>query len=447
MDIINYLPLIVKEGKKQFNKIMDSLKVEDNPLNENILYRGDNLEGLEYLLSNGMKGKVDLIYIDPPFDTNRDWCKKIKINDIIIEQIAYADTWVAELDGKTVKGTIAYLLYMYPRLCLLREILSEKGSIYVHCDWHIGHYLKIILDEIFGKENFVNEIIWCYTQGGRPVDGFPNKHDNIFFYTKVKNNFILNKEDIKIPYDLYSEKSSSSFTKIDEDGRKYKEVYGSDKKKLYRYYEDEGKNTYDWWSDIPKITGRAAVSQNTELVGYETQKPEKLLERIIKASSNEDSIVLDCFCGSGTTLAVAEKLKRKWIGCDNSLASIYTIKKRMKNSHFQIINEKEPLYQLLDYNCDIEGDSITFNLIKYTYSDSFVKLKKNKDLLKIDSIDLIEHLSIWINGINYIDIHKKDQKIPRIFKIDNIEIDRKTEIHISVFDIFGIESQSWMHLD
>jgi site-specific DNA-methyltransferase (adenine-specific)/adenine-specific DNA-methyltransferase len=223
----------------------------------------------------------------------------------VFEQFAYADTWVAELDGKVVKGTIAYLLYMYPRLCLLRELLSEKGSIYVHCDWHIGHYLKIILDEIFGKENFINEIVWCYKSGGAGKKTYAKKHDTLYFYGKT-DNYIFNPDKEK----SYFSGARPGFKNID--------IYKDDEGNWYSLV-----NMKDWW-DL-NMVGRSS----DERIGYGTQKPEKLLERVIKASSNEDSIVLDCFCGSGTTLAVAEKLKRKWIGCDIGKPAILTTRKRL----------------------------------------------------------------------------------------------------------------------
>ena len=283
-------------------------------------------------------GTVDLIYIDPPYATGRIFKNKegFGFDDKNFDTSAYDgsfDNFFNSIKEVIKPFELDYLKYMYPRLKLMKDLLTDNGSIYVHCDWHIGHYLKIILDEIFGKENFVNSIAWCYTQGGRPVHGFPNKHDYLYFYSKKYNKFILNKNDIKIPY-----KQPSRFSKVDEDGRKYYETYGSGKKKKYKYYIDDGKIPYDFWIDIHKITGTSAVCSNTELVDYPTQKPEKLLERIIKASSNEGSIVLDCFCGSGTTLAVAEKLKRKWIGCDISSHAIDVSRKRLEKLNAEFTN-------------------------------------------------------------------------------------------------------------
>lgn len=393
--LIEALPDIVRKGKKEAEQIMQQiadgrrLKLQTNEIvipskdtnyqtlfenfkkeydekaRQNRLIYGDNLLTMAALIAgdeaNGvpsLRWKIDLIYIDPPYDSKADYRTKITLPDVfwnnekgtdieqratVFEQAAYSDTWK--------DGTISYLEYMYPRLYLMRELLSEKWSIYVHLDYHIWHYVKILLDDIFWKYNLVNEIIRCYTQWWRPVNWFPNKHDNIYIYSKSWD-FILNKDAIKIAYDLYSEKSSSAFTKIDENGRRYytKNVNG----KEYKYYMDEWKNPYDWWNDIPKITWRAAVAEDTELTWYATQKPEKLLERIIKASSNEWSIVADFFWWSGTTAAVAEKLGRKWITSDIGKPACMVMRKR-----FIDINECKPfLYQSIG---DYQRESLSQN--------------------------------------------------------------------------------------
>jgi DNA modification methylase len=289
----------------------------------NKIFWGDNLQVMSHLLKE-YRGRIDLIYIDPPFDSKADYKMKIELrgrkttNDhMAFEEKQYGDIWTN--DG--------YLQFMYERLVLMRELLSDTGSIYVHCDYHMNSFLRLIMDELFGPGNIINEVIWCYTQGGRPIDGFPNKHDNIYLYAKNISKFVLNKNDIKIPYDLYSDKSSSAFTRVDTDGRKFYTKWVNEKE--YKYYLDEGKNPYDWWSDIPKVTGRAAVSEDTELVNYPTQKPEKLLSRIIKASSNSGDIIFDCFMGSGTTQAVSMKLGRRFIGADINLGAIQVTSKRL----------------------------------------------------------------------------------------------------------------------
>lgn len=335
----------IAEGKLAlFDQQMRKKRTDDF---RNMLIWGDNKLVMASLLKD-FKGKIDLIYIDPPFDVGADFTMEVPVGDekeavfkdqSTLEMVAYRDMWG--------KGTDSYLHIMYERILLMKELLSETGSLYLHCDWHVGHYLKILLDDIFGKGQLVNEIIWCYTQGGRPLDGYPNKHDVLYFFRK-SSSFKFFKNQIRIPYDLYSDKSSSAFTKVDESGRRYyTKTAGS---KVYKYYFDEGKVPYDWWHDIPKITGRAAASKNTELVDYATQKPERLLERVILGSSEDAALVADFFCGSGTTGVVAERLGRRWIMCDLGRFAVHTSRKRLIDLQRKLYDEGKP-YRAFDvYN-------------------------------------------------------------------------------------------------
>ena len=280
----------------------------DNWMNR--LIYGDNLLAMQALLAGdastglpSLRGKVDLIYIDPPFDSKADYRTKINLpgTDIqqkptVIEQFAYADTWE--------QGTISYLRMMYPRLVLMKELLSDTGSFYVHIDWHIGSYLKVVLDELFTKNNFVNEIIWCYKSGGAGDGGYAKKHDIILFYKKNQLKFNPTKE--------------KSYMGIG---------YSTGNPNVKLYDDGDGKGPYtlvnvkDWWTDI----GMIATSKGRL---YATQKPEALLERIIKASSNEGDLVCDFFGGSGTTAAVAERLGRRWITCDIGKPASLVMRKR-----------------------------------------------------------------------------------------------------------------------
>lgn len=280
----------------------------------NRLIYGDNLLAMQALLAGdaqtglpSLRGKVDLIYIDPPFDSKADYRTKISLpgTDIqqkptVIEQFAYADTWE--------EGTISYLRMIYSRLCLMRELLSEKGSIYVHIDWHIGAYLKLILDDVFGKENFQNEIIWHYIKGASGNDRFGRKHNSILFYSKGDKK-VFNRDDIGIPY------NPETLARAQRGEARYN-VSAEE-------LEERGKNPGDVWIDIPPLQGNSL--ENTS---YATQKPEKLLERIIKASSNEGDLVCDFFGGSGTTAAVAERLGRRWITCDIGKPASLVMRKR-----------------------------------------------------------------------------------------------------------------------
>ena len=260
----------------------------------NTLYQGDNLTILRALPD----ASVDLIATDPPFNTDKDWG-------------AFSDKWEGGLKG--------YLKFMEPRLIECRRVLKDTGSLYLHCDPTASHYLKVMLDGVFGIKQFRNEIVWCYSNCGRPKKFFPNKHDLIYLYSKTDNALWNN---IKIPYsEKYIERS---FRHVDENGRRYrKRTEGN----IERYYADEGMTPNDWW-DMAVLNRMAK-----ERLGYPTQKPLALYERIIKASSNQGDTVLDPFAGSGTTLDAAHTLGRHWIGIDNGTEAIKTIQDRLRQRH------------------------------------------------------------------------------------------------------------------
>lgn len=275
------------------------------------------------------QGGIKLIYIDPPFDVGADFSMKIEIGDNkdkytkeanALEELAYRDTWG--------NGQDSFISMIYERLKLMKDLLADDGSIYVHCDYRVNSYIRLILDEIFGKDNFRNEIIWHYSTLGRPKDRFAYKHDTILSYGKTKNTF-FNKIESIIPY---SEKYiKSHFKSIDKNGVSCRKRFDAGKWRIY--YPDSGMIPNDVWN-IPYENSMSSVRLN-----YPTQKPEALLERIIKASSNKGDLVADFFCGSGTTLAVAEKLNRKWIGSDLGKFAIHTTRKRMINIQRQLKKE------------------------------------------------------------------------------------------------------------
>ena len=331
----------------------------------NRLIYGDNLLAMQALLAGdaqtglpSLRGKVDLIYIDPPFDSKADYRTKISLpgTDIqqkptVIEQFAYADTWE--------EGTISYLKMIYPRLILMRELLNNHGSIYIHIDWHVGHYVKVLMDDIFGRDNFANEVIRKYSVGGKSESYYARKHDTILFYSKDIDRIVFNSDDIRIPFTPHKQdKSGKNYggrMGIDEEGRPYVEKWGTGNKKLYRYYLDVGKIPEDVWEidgdheelhiinsllcQLKKFIGNGVHKDDVwdsqtiqsaarERTSYATQKPEALLERIIKASSNEGDLVCDFFGGSGTTAAVAERLGRRWITCDIGKPASLVMRKR-----------------------------------------------------------------------------------------------------------------------
>lgn len=293
---------------------MNRLVYGDNLLTMQALLAGDPQTGLPSL-----RGKVDLIYIDPPFDSKADYRTKVTLPGVdlqqkptVIEQFAYADTWE--------EGTLSYLKMIYPRLVLMKELLSERGSIYVHIDWHVGAYMKIILDDIFGKDRLLNEIMWCYSIGGKGNSFYGRKHDTILLYSKSPN-YTFNGKDKDV---IVQRKLNTHMrTKIDDSGREYQEKTDKKSGKIYRYYVDEGKVPEDYWIDIEQLN-----REDAERVGYATQKPSKLLTRIIAASSNEGDLVCDFFGGSGTTAAVAERLGRRWITCDIGKPAALVMRKR-----------------------------------------------------------------------------------------------------------------------
>lgn len=294
----------------------------------NLLVCGDNFQALKTIYENKdplikdkVKGKVKLIYIDPPFATEGDFTAKDG-------EKAYSDK---------IKGA-EFIEFLRERLILAREILADDGAIYVHLDWKKAHYIKVILDEVFGENYFQNEIVWCYGEAINSKKRWNRKHDVIYFYSKSEN-FTFNYEKV---LEEYSENTIKKYKYVDENGNRYRlmgrglagspirskrdvsiEWEKTHPELVYRHYMKDGVLPVDYWN-IPIINQSSA-----ERIGYPTQKPEELLEKIILASSNEGDIVMDFFAGSGTSLVVAEKLGRRWIGCDIGKLSIYTIQKRL----------------------------------------------------------------------------------------------------------------------
>lgn len=283
----------------------------------NKIFWGDNLQVMSHLLKE-YRGQIDLIYIDPPFDSKADYKKKIDVKGVgkaesdssTFEEKQYGDIWTND----------EYLQFMYERLILLRELLSERGSIYLHCDWHRSAYLRLLLDEVFGANNFRNEIVWSYFGFKRATSKkFPQKHDVIYSYTKSPD-YIWN-----VQYKPHSPEYIKRFKK-DANGRLYRDDVnptGGGTRIIY-LDEVEGDIVDSVWTDIPPVNPVAKERQN-----YPTQKPEALIERIIKSSPNPGDIVFDCFMGSGTTQAVAMKLGRRFIGADINLGAIQTTTKRL----------------------------------------------------------------------------------------------------------------------
>ena len=300
----------------------------------NKIFWGDNLQVMGHLIKE-FRGKIDLIYIDPPFDSKADYKKKIEIKNIgktkgdssSFEEKQYGDIWTN--DG--------YLQFMYERLYLLKDLLSEKGSIYLHCDWRKTHHLRCVMDEVFGSSNFKNEIIYGYRIQGVGKGFYARKHDTILFYTKTANyTFNTEKEDViyekpfidtkVIPPNMekLTEKDKEEIIKSLNSNLPLKDKY---KALMFNKYFSNVYVRDVWDCDYTK----PLISGSKDYLNYPTQKSEGLLKRIISVSSNPGDIVLDCFMGSGTTQSVAMKLGRKFIGADINLGAIQTTIKRLIN--------------------------------------------------------------------------------------------------------------------
>lgn len=300
----------VDERGRQLKGWQNKLIWGDNKLILSSLKNGPLREEIE------KQGGIKLIYIDPPFDVGADFSMDIEIGDDtftknanILEEIAYRDTWG--------KGTDSFISMIYERLVLMRDLLASDGSIYVHCDYRVNSFLRLILDEVFGANRMLNEVIWSYKSGGVGQSNFARKHDTIFLYSKSDSHtFNLQKE------------------------RTYK-YGGIGKSSLQTYYKDENGNEYTLVAQTDVFTDIGIISTHnkTERLDYPTQKPEALITRLLTASSNEGDLVADFFCGSGTTPAVAEKLGRKWIAGDLGKFSVHTTRKRMIGVQRQLKSE------------------------------------------------------------------------------------------------------------
>ena len=371
-------PMLTWVGKKPLDKVEYFPAQEKEAYGDlsaeefNKLFWGDNLQVLSHLLRE-YRGRVDLIYIDPPFDSKADYVRKVKVRgrkvegeqQNLLEEKQYTDIWEND----------EYLQFLYERLQILRELLVDTGSIYLHCDWHKSHHIRCLLDEVFGADNFVNEIVWKRRGGSLSQSRqYGSATDTLLFYGK-SSSYKFYPQMVKEGQEEYVEKR---FKYTDDSGRRYRlspivspsysknlvyEYKGYQppangwsvsrkkmeewdklgklvfpKKKTMRiqrkqYFDEwEGSPIQSLWDDISPVNPQAL-----ERLDYPTQKPESLLERVIVSSSDEGDIVLDCFCGSGTTLAVAQKLGRRWIGCDINIGAIQTTTKRLS----QILQDQQ----------------------------------------------------------------------------------------------------------
>ena len=363
--LLEQLPEIVKEGRRQAERILESLEGRhrvrlqtrewvlpskdvaeadwiaqaqrrerlagegDTDWTNRLIY-GDNLLAMAALLAGdehtpSLRGMVDLIYIDPPFDSKADYRTKVTLPGVeleqrptVIEQFAYSDTWS--------DGTASYLAMIVPRLVLMRELLADTGSIYVHLDWHVGHYVKLVMDEVLGRKNFQNEIIWHYSGWNKQLNSsFEKRHDTIFYYSKTPEPAFGSFFEQWESKEEYVRKRKQK-VHVDDDGREFVLSDAGGGERVRRFLDEAlrgGVVVDDVWH-LDKLN-----NSSNEAVGYNTQKPESLLERIVKASAPEDGIVADFNGGSGTTAAVAEKLGRRWITSDLGKPACMIMRKRL----------------------------------------------------------------------------------------------------------------------
>ncbi|MCA8162954.1 site-specific DNA-methyltransferase [Burkholderia cepacia] len=409
----------------------------------NQIFWGDNLQVMSHLLKQ-FRGKIDLIYIDPPFDSKADYKKSIQVRSATavendqgtFEDKQYTDIWTND----------AYLQFMYERLVLLRELMTTSGAIYLHCDWHKSHHLRCLLDEIFGAANFRNEITWVRSTNPKGSQHKSNKYDvftdTIFCYAKTEQHEI-DTDAIRIP--LTPKELDEKYFRVDEKGRFYDGpivsslsmgprptlVYeyggytppisgwrvtrdnlmeidragdlgwtsnGKPFRKL-RPEDDKGKPIGNFWADISLIN-----SQSNERLGYPTQKPEQLLERILTASSKPGDLVFDCFMGSGTTQAVAMKLGRRFIGADINLGAIQTTTKRLIKA----------VSELRQKSLDGEAMRLTgFELYNVNHYDVFRNPVQAKELL-------IEALEVQKLEFNTVFDGEKDGRMVKIMPVNRI---------------------------
>jgi DNA modification methylase len=407
-------PMLHWVGKRSLSYVtaFPAQKVETfNPADEQneaqgLLFHGDNKDVLAWLLAHGYREKVTLVYIDPPYDSAADYVRQVELRGIrtsklegeshsLGEQIQYTDIWDNDL----------YLQYMYERLILLRELLSDQGTLYLHCDWRKNSYLRVIIDEVFGAENFMCQVTWRRSHS--KLKAAANKWlavDDTILVTTKSDNKIYNTN-----YWPYSEEYKKRFRYEDEHGKYYWVPIGTYSEERLHRLQEQGRVKFPDSGAMPRIKNYlhegkgvppdniwvdidAINSQAHEALGYPTQKPEALLERVIKASSNPGDLVLDCFVGSGTTAAVAQKLGRRWIASDINRGAIQTTSKRLQTViQEQIEAGADPQQAAMDF---ADGDEETpppaaLSFSVYRVNDYDLQIQHN------EAVNLaVEHIGI-----------------------------------------------------
>lgn len=437
-------PMLQWVGKKPLDKVEyypaqeKEFYGDKNSKDFNKLFWGDNLQVLAHLLKD-YRGKVDLIYIDPPFDSKADYIKKVQIrgekvegqSQSLLEEKQYTDIWEKD----------EYLQFMYERLLIMKELLSDKGIFILHADWHKGAHLRLLADEVFGDGNFLNEVIWHYFMGGKSKDFYARKHDNLYVYKNRSGKLKINITERILPYkpNLIDENSTI---------KEYKCIETNTKEKR-DFYTSEVKE-----DDVWDISG--VFNMGSEDTRYPTQKPVALLERIINSATNEGDIVADFFVGSGTTPAVAQKLGRKWLACDINLGAIQTTAKRL-NQIIQDQKKGQPkllkdfkglpsfkIYNVNDYDVfknELEAKEIVMEMygvepIKRSYFDgvldnNFVKvMPMNRVLNKLDIRTALKSIE---DKIDTFSVKKKSKSGEAVYEEGVLIIASGVELDVSDF--------------
>lgn len=446
MSLIYKLTEIIDDCRAEYEKILDEIR-ETKGLSKfkvheiygkeastnNILAEGDNLNFMKYLISQeNCLGKINLIYVDPPFFSKADYNMQVKINSKCIEetvkikQTVYTDTWN--------EGIESYLRMICIRLFMMRSLLEESGCIWMHLDWHVAHYVKILMDEVFGMDNFVNEIIWNYKSGGTSNKRFARKHDTLLFYGKSN----------KYYFQAQKEKS-------------YNRGFKPYRFKGVKEFEDElGWYTLVNMKDVWQMDMVGRTS--SERTGYATQKPEALLERILRSCTKEGDLCVDFFGGSGTLAVTANKMGRQWLTCDIGKNSIAGIKKRLlqNEANYKFIKEKELEKESFQLFFDIKRNKelCKITLEKYSLNssllDKFPKSEKEKimKILDEDSLALIDYWSVdfyydgTIHKPHSANIRQKEGLDCTIEGISYTDL-----ISVSCVDVFGNEIQKTIKSD
>ena len=422
MSLLTSLPKIIEQSRIEFENAQagDYSIIERNRYAANMLCFSDNVPFIKYLIGRGLSGKIKVIYADPPFFSESAYDATLKPTEgSSVKQLAYEDKWGGSEEE--------YIKEICRSLWGMKELLADDGTIWLHLDWHIVHYMKIVMDEIFGRDNFINEIIWQYKSGGSSRKHFARKHDTLLFYSKSKDYYL----------DIPKEKSYNRGL------RPY------NFKDVQEFQDDKGwytlVNMRDVWAF--DMVGRTA----SERTGYATQKPEKLLDLIISSCSSEGDICADFYCGSGTTAAVCGKRSRRFVTCDSVALAIGMTKKRLLSEDiafdYLIPEGKDNISDRLDIDFIESGGYCDLRIKGYSPDPAIIKLnKKDTEVIAAsvqqDPLCLIDN---WSLDLDYDgNLHKN--RVSFVRNKNGIETHYNGKfsgcISIIVRDIFGGETQA-----